>query len=142
MEENAPCKEFQVQISLSKTLPACVLKVVYFDNNDVYIVCYYFSLTAYTGDTCSEDKNGCAEIECFKGVECLDVPAPGVGAMCGSCDTGFTGDGLKCTGNESINIEVEPMNQSALFLYVVTLIFLKKILMSALQILHCVTRSV
>lgn len=65
--------------------------------------------------------------------------------MCGSCDTGFTGDGLKCTGNESINIEVELMNQSALlilFLYVVTLIFFLKILMSALQILHCVTRSV
>ena len=54
--------------------------------------------TAYTGATCSEDRNGCAEIECFEGVKCFDVPAPGVGAECGPCGTGFTGDGLKCTG--------------------------------------------
>ena len=60
------------------------------------IVC---SALAYTGETCSEDRNGCAEIECFSGVECLDVPAPGVGAVCGACGVGFTGDGLKCTGN-------------------------------------------
>ena len=26
------------------------------------------------------------------------MPAPGVGAVCGSCPTGFTGDGLKCSG--------------------------------------------
>ena len=58
-----------------------------------------YSFSAYTGDTCSEDKNGCAEVECFQGVECFDIPAPGVGAECGSCETGFTGDGLKCTGN-------------------------------------------
>lgn len=54
---------------------------------------------AYAGNTCSEDKNGCAVIECFLGVECFDVPAPGVGAECGNCGSGFTGDGLKCTGN-------------------------------------------
>lgn len=59
-------------------------------------------LPAYTGHTCSEDKNGCAEVECFKGVECLDVPAPGVGAECGACDTGFTGDGLKCSGKFNV----------------------------------------
>lgn len=58
-----------------------------------------FPLIAYAGDTCSEDRNGCAEVECFNGVECLDVPAPGVGAECGACNVGFTGDGLKCTGN-------------------------------------------
>ena len=61
--------------------------------------------TAYTGDTCSEDKNGCAEIECFEGVECFDVPAPGVGAECGPCATGFTGDGLKCVGNGFLTYE-------------------------------------
>ena len=55
-------------------------------------------LLAYSGPTCSEDKNGCAEVECFAGVECFDIPAPGVGAECGPCETGFTGDGLKCTG--------------------------------------------
>ena len=42
--------------------------------------------------------NGCAEIECFSGVECFDVLAPGVGAMCGPCSNGFTGDGEKCSG--------------------------------------------
>ena len=42
--------------------------------------------------------NGCAEIECFSGVECFDVLAPNVGAMCGPCSTGFTGDGEKCSG--------------------------------------------
>lgn len=63
------------------------------------MLCYFLSsLAAYTGDTCNDDRNGCAEVECFKGVECLDVPAPGVGAECGACELGFTGDGLKCTG--------------------------------------------
>ena len=53
---------------------------------------------AYAGDTCSEDKNGCSEIECFKGVKCYDIPAPGIGVICGACPRGFTGDGLKCSG--------------------------------------------
>ena len=57
-----------------------------------------FIIAAYSGDTCSEDRNGCAEVECFTGIECFDIPAPGVGAMCGPCQTGFTGDGLKCFG--------------------------------------------
>ncbi len=60
--------------------------------------CFFF--IGYSGDTCSEDKNGCAEIECFGEVECLDIPAPGTGAVCGSCPNGFTGDGVKCSGNE------------------------------------------
>ncbi len=28
----------------------------------------------------------------------MDVPAPGVGAMCGSCPPGYLGDGSKCAG--------------------------------------------
>ncbi len=39
----------------------------------------FMSLLAYSGDTCIEDKNGCAEIECFRGI---DIPAPGSGAEC------------------------------------------------------------
>ena len=58
-------------------------------------------LKAYSGDTCSEDMNGCVEIQCFEGVDCFDIPAPGTGAQCGPCPTGFTGDGLKCTGNDA-----------------------------------------
>ena len=56
------------------------------------------NLIAYEGDTCSEDKNGCAEIDCFGEIQCLDVPAPGVGAECGPCPSGFTGSGVKCAG--------------------------------------------
>lgn len=63
----------------------------------VHVNFTYFHI-AFDGDTCSEDKNGCSEIECFRGVECQDIPAPGVGAVCGACPTGFTGDGLKCSG--------------------------------------------
>ena len=57
-----------------------------------------YILTAYGGEFCEEDRNGCSEIQCFEGVECLDVPAPGVGAMCGVCPEGYTGDGEKCFG--------------------------------------------
>ena len=31
-------------------------------------------------------------------MECQDVQAPGVGAMCGPCPDGFDGNGMKCTG--------------------------------------------
>ena len=32
------------------------------------------------------------------GVDCVDVPAPGVGAVCGPCPEGYRGDGSKCAG--------------------------------------------
>ena len=35
-------------------------------------------------------------------MECVDVKAPGEGVFCGPCPTGFTGDGKKCLGNQSI----------------------------------------
>ena len=53
---------------------------------------------AYSGDLCQEDHNGCSDIQCFEGVECFDKPAPDVGAVCGPCPPGFTGDGEKCAG--------------------------------------------
>ena len=55
---------------------------------------------AYSGQFCEEDVDGCSEIECFDGVECIDVKAPGFGASCGGghCPQGFTGDGQKCLG--------------------------------------------
>ncbi len=55
-------------------------------------------ITAFAGQFCEEDRNGCSEIQCFEGVECMDVPAPGVGAVCGDCPLGYTGDSLKCYG--------------------------------------------
>lgn len=53
---------------------------------------------AFSGEFCEEDRNGCSEIQCFEGVECMDVPAPGVGAVCSSCPEGYTGDATKCYG--------------------------------------------
>ena len=47
--------------------------------------------------------DGCTEIQCFEGVECMDIPAPGVGAECGPCPQGFIKDGEKCQGNSSVS---------------------------------------
>ena len=55
-------------------------------------------ITAWTGRFCEEDRNGCSEVTCYPGVVCIDVAAPGVGAQCDSCPSGFTGNGIKCTG--------------------------------------------
>ena len=49
-------------------------------------------------------------------MECFDVPAPGVGAVCGSCVPGFTGDGLKCTGIDNHNIEYDLHNYIAVII--------------------------
>ena len=57
--------------------------------------------TAYTGRLCEEDRDGCSEIQCFEGVDCVDIQAPGVGASCEACPSGFTGDGEKCLGIHS-----------------------------------------
>lgn len=59
-------------------------------------------LSAFSGNFCEEDRNGCSEIQCFEGVECMDVPAPGVGAVCGACPDGYTGDATKCYGEPVI----------------------------------------
>ena len=57
-----------------------------------------FLYAAYDGQFCENDRNGCAEFSCYRGVQCYDVPAPGVGIRCGPCPAGYFGDGLKCTG--------------------------------------------
>ena len=44
------------------------------------------------------DVDGCLEFMCFNDVMCEDVPAPGVGAQCGPCPSGYVGDGEKCEG--------------------------------------------
>ena len=61
-------------------------------------------LIAFSGVFCEEDRDGCTEIQCFEGVECRDVPAPGVGAVCGACPEGYTGDEVKCYGIIIVNI--------------------------------------
>lgn len=61
-----------------------------------HLLCVY---TAYSGRYCDVDVNGCAELSCFEGVDCEDIPAPGVGAVCGPCPDGYDGsNGMKCTG--------------------------------------------
>ncbi|KAK3288822.1 hypothetical protein CYMTET_3720 [Cymbomonas tetramitiformis] len=49
-----------------------------------------------TGDTVCVDEDGCARDPCFPGVECVDIPAPGVGRTCQSCPEGYRGDGATC----------------------------------------------
>ena len=34
----------------------------------------------------------------------MDVPAPGVGAVCGDCPLGYTGDSSKCYGIKLKNV--------------------------------------
>lgn len=52
----------------------------------------------WEGDFCESDEDGCATFDCFMDVACVDVPAPGVGAICGGCPSGYIGDGAKCAG--------------------------------------------
>ena len=58
--------------------------------------------SAYTGRFCEEDRDGCSEIQCYVETDCRDVPAPGVGAECGPCPSGFTGQDEKCLGMRCI----------------------------------------
>ena len=73
----------------------------YFWINDLFLVHFAWRIiihTAYTGRFCDEDLDGCTELTCFDGVACVDVPAPGIRAVCGSCPPGYSGDGLNCIG--------------------------------------------
>lgn len=79
----------------------CTIKCAYILRYYNYMYIYHIhtlKTTAFSGTFCEEDRNGCSEIQCFEGVECMDVPAPGVGAVCGSCPDGYTGDASKCYG--------------------------------------------
>ena len=74
------------------------------------IMSNFFSLhflvaTAYSGRYCEEDRDGCSAVQCYVESSCHDIPAPGVGAECGPCPAGFTGNGIKCLGNVKCNIK-------------------------------------
>ncbi|XP_019849627.1 PREDICTED: mucin-4-like [Amphimedon queenslandica] len=53
-------------------------------------------MKAYEGKYCKDDFDGCTEISCFNDATCTDVPAPGTGATCPPCPSGYTGDGIVC----------------------------------------------
>ena len=55
-------------------------------------------LTAWTGEFCEEDADGCILSPCAAEVTCTDIPAPDEGAICGPCPPGFSGDGQDCIG--------------------------------------------
>ena len=59
---------------------------------------FYIYPSAFDGEFCEEDRNGCLDVVCYEGVDCLDIPAPGLGADCGPCPPGLTGNGSKCFG--------------------------------------------
>ena len=65
----------------------------------LHAYCIYYTIhAAYDGSFCEKDRNGCLEASCFTGVQCYDVPAPGVGITCGPCPIGYLGDGSNCAG--------------------------------------------
>ena len=47
-----------------------------------------FSFVGWDGPLCDQDEDGCADFECFEGVECIDNPPPASGASCGPCPNG------------------------------------------------------
>ena len=67
-------------------------------NSHNYLLSFFLLHAAYEGDYCENDVDGCEEVSCFNNATCTDVPAPGTGATCPPCPTGFTGDGFSCTG--------------------------------------------
>ncbi|KAK3233211.1 hypothetical protein CYMTET_56479 [Cymbomonas tetramitiformis] len=48
------------------------------------------------GATGCVDLDGCDDAECYPGVACGDVLAPGTGHTCGPCPAGTFGDGAEC----------------------------------------------
>ncbi|KAK3277885.1 hypothetical protein CYMTET_14134 [Cymbomonas tetramitiformis] len=49
-----------------------------------------------SSDTGCLDDDGCAASPCDPEVLCEDVPAPGLGYVCGECPSGSVGDGAEC----------------------------------------------
>ena len=56
----------------------------------------------YTGSFCDSDLDACEENSqpCYPGVTCTDLPPPAneTGFHCDPCPSGYSGDGIDCTG--------------------------------------------
>ncbi|XP_019858254.1 PREDICTED: mucin-like protein [Amphimedon queenslandica] len=70
-------------------------------SNPLILICN--CIEAYNGKYCEDDYDGCTEVSCFNDATCTDVPAPGTGATCPPCPSGYTGDGLICDDIDECN---------------------------------------
>eukprot|EP00118_Oscarella_pearsei_P011047 m.71118 g.71118 ORF g.71118 m.71118 type:complete len:1682 (+) comp35728_c0_seq1:100-5145(+) len=50
----------------------------------------------WDGVYCDQNRDGCADIDCFSGVVCIDNPPPFDGAVCGPCPSGTVTLGDTC----------------------------------------------
>uniref|UniRef100_A0A1X7T9H7 Ig-like domain-containing protein n=1 Tax=Amphimedon queenslandica TaxID=400682 RepID=A0A1X7T9H7_AMPQE len=73
-------------------------------------------MEAYEGEYCEDDFDGCTEVSCFNNATCTDVPAPGTGATCPPCPSGYTGDGIVCS-NESTSEFLPFLYPSSYYVY-------------------------
>ena len=65
---------------------------------------HFSHLSGYSGSTCSEDLDGCVDLQCYPEVVCVDLPPPSLVAECATCPNGTTGDGQDCEDyNECVN---------------------------------------
>lgn len=56
----------------------------------------HLNISGYTGDTCSEDLDACANLQCYPEVSCVDLSPPSLVAECATCPNGTVGDGQYC----------------------------------------------
>ncbi len=70
---------------------------------------FYTHNIAWEGDLCELDFDACLELACFIGVDCVDAVAPDVGADCGDCPIGLTGDGSMCIGMYDDHVVLNPV---------------------------------
>ena len=78
------------------------------NNDNKFIVQGCTCAAGYTGRFCENDIDACNfnGNPCFLGVNCTDHPPPAniTGFDCGPCPSGYSGDGIVCTGKSRMRI--------------------------------------
>lgn len=78
------------------------------NNDNKFIVQGCTCAAGYTGRFCENDIDACNfnGNPCFSGVNCTDHPPPAniTGFDCGPCPSGYSGDGIVCTGKSRMRI--------------------------------------
>ncbi|XP_064384249.1 uncharacterized protein LOC135333252 isoform X3 [Halichondria panicea] len=87
----------------------CTLSGVRNGNATLVMNCYCNN--AYSGQFCEEDRDGCLDIQCFKGTDCTDIPAPEAGARCSTCPLGYTGNSLTCLDIDECSLNANLCHQ-------------------------------